>query len=44
VVCRFDLATVQRKAGDTAGAQATEQLLRATPRRDMPTVYLLGQL
>lgn len=44
VVCRYDLATVQRKSGDRAGAQATEQLLRATPRRDTPTVYLLGKL
>jgi tetratricopeptide (TPR) repeat protein len=44
VVCRFDLAAVQRKSGDLAGAQATEQLLRATPRRDMPTVYLLARL
>jgi Tfp pilus assembly protein PilF len=43
-LCRFDLASVQRKSGDKAGAVATEQQLRATPRREAPTVYLLAHL
>ncbi|HEY5944147.1 MAG TPA: hypothetical protein VIV40_01590 [Kofleriaceae bacterium] len=43
-LCRFDLAVAQRKSGDKAGAAATEKLLRETPRREVPAVYLLTHL
>jgi hypothetical protein len=43
-MCRFDLASAQRKSGDTAGAQSTEELLRTTPRREMPGVYFAAKL
>ena len=42
--CRADLAAVQRKAGDKAGAEATEKLIRETPRRDPAAVYVLAHL
>ncbi len=43
-LCRFDLAALQRKTGDKAGAQATEKLLRETPTRDPATVYTIAHL
>jgi tetratricopeptide (TPR) repeat protein len=43
-LCRFDLAALQRKLGDSAGAQATEKLLRETPTRDPATVYTISHL
>ena len=42
--CRWDLATAQRKAGDTAGAEATEQQLRETLVREAPAVYVISHL
>lgn len=43
-LCRFDLAALQRKSGDKAGAEATEKLLRETPTRDPATVYTISHL
>ena len=42
--CQFDLAAAQRKAGDTAGAEATEKALRETTTRDPINVYAVSQL
>ncbi|MBL0214077.1 MAG: hypothetical protein IPQ07_09340 [Myxococcales bacterium] len=42
--CRLDLAAAQRKAGDAAGAQATDKALLETPVRDPITVYAVSQL
>lgn len=40
VVCRYDLAVAQRKAGDAAAADATEKDIRETPLRDVGAVYV----
>lgn len=42
--CRFDLALAQRKAGDTAGAEATEKGIRETTQRDAVAIYFVSQL
>jgi tetratricopeptide (TPR) repeat protein len=39
VPCRYDLATAQRKAGDTAGADATLKTIGETSTRDPATLY-----
>lgn len=39
VQCRHDLAALQRKAGDAAGASATADAIRARPLRDAGVVY-----
>ena len=39
--CRYDLAVAQRAAGDAAGADATEKLLRESPLRDAHAVYFV---
>ncbi len=39
--CRFDLAAAQRKAGDTAGADATEKQIREAPQREASAVYFV---
>jgi tetratricopeptide (TPR) repeat protein len=44
VICRFDLATLQRKSGDKASAEATEKLLRETPRRAAASVFVVTHL
>lgn len=44
VICRFDLASAQRKSGDKAGAEATEKQIKETPRREAPEVYLVAHL
>jgi tetratricopeptide (TPR) repeat protein len=43
-ICRFDLATLQRKTGDKASAEATEKLVRETPRRAAALVYAVTHL
>jgi tetratricopeptide (TPR) repeat protein len=43
-ICRFDLAALQRKSGDKAGAEATEKLLRETPRREAAALYPVTHL
>jgi tetratricopeptide (TPR) repeat protein len=42
--CQLDLALAQRKAGDTAGAEATEKAIRETTQRDPVAVYAVSQL
>ena len=44
VACRFDLATAQRKAGDAAGADATEQQIRQSPQREASAVFYVTEL
>jgi tetratricopeptide (TPR) repeat protein len=43
-ICRYDLALVQRKNGDTAGAEATEKQLRETPLREIGQAYFVSKL
>jgi tetratricopeptide (TPR) repeat protein len=44
LACRFDLATAQRKAGDTTGADATEQQIRESPQREASAVFYVTEL
>ena len=44
LACRFDLATAQRKAGDTAGADATEAQIRSSPQREASAVFYVTEL
>ena len=43
LACRYDLAAAQRKAGDAAGADATEKQIREAPQREASAVYFVGQ-
>ncbi|HSD89051.1 MAG TPA: tetratricopeptide repeat protein [Kofleriaceae bacterium] len=40
IICRHDLATAMRKAGDKAGAEAIDKQIAETPRREAPDVYV----
>ena len=42
LICRYDLAAAKRASGDTAGADAIAQEIKATPRRDAGAVYVLA--
>ena len=42
LACRFDLAAAQRKAGDAAGADATEKQIRELPQREASAVYFVA--
>ena len=44
LACRFDLAAAQRKAGDAAGADATEKQIRELPQREASAVYFVTTL
>lgn len=43
IACRFDLAAAQRKAGDAAGATATQKQIATTFVRDAGAVYFHAQ-
>ena len=44
MLCRYDLAALQRKEGDKAGADATEKQLKEIVRRESSAVYLHSRL